>query len=54
MNNVGQYSVVDIATHYGLEVQGLNSGGGEIFRTFRQALGSTQSLVPCVLGLSQE
>ena len=38
----GPGSSVGIATDYGLDGPGSNSGGDEIFRPFRPALGPTQ------------
>ena len=49
----GPGSSVGIATDYGLEGLGSNSGGDEIFRPSRPALGPTQLPVQCVPGLSR-
>jgi hypothetical protein len=46
-------SSVGIATDYGLDGLGSNTGGDEIFRPFRPALGPTQPPVQWVLGLSR-
>ena len=50
---VGPGSSVGIATDYGLDAPGSNSGGDEIFRLPRLALEPTQPPVQWVLGLSQ-
>ena len=44
---------VGIATDYGMDGPGSNRGGDEIFRPSRPSLGSTQSPVQLVLGLSR-
>ena len=44
---------VGIATDYGLDSQGSNPGGDEIFRLSRPALGPTQSPVKLVPGISR-
>ena len=49
----GPGSSVGIATDYGLDGPGSNPGGNEIFCPSRPALGSTQSPVKWVPGLSQ-
>jgi len=49
----GPGSSVGIATDYGLDGPGSNSGGDEIFRPFRSALRPTQPPVQWVPGLSR-
>jgi len=49
----GPGSSVGIATDYGLDGAGSNPSGDEIFRPSRPALGSTQSPVKWVPGLSR-
>ena len=50
---IGPDSSVGIATDYGLDGPGSNPGGDEIFRPSRPALGSTQTPVKWVSGLSR-
>ena len=40
IRSCGSGSLVGIATGYGLDVRGLNPGGGEIFRTFPDRAGA--------------
>jgi len=49
----GPGSSVSIATDYGLDGQGSNPGGDEIFRPSRPALGPTQPPVQWASGLSR-
>jgi len=49
----GPGSSVRIVTDYGLDGQGLNPGGDEIFRPSRLALVPTQPPVKWVPGISQ-
>jgi len=51
--SAGPGSSTGIATHYGLDGPGSNSGGDEIFRPPRPALRPTQPPVQWVPGLSR-
>jgi len=53
MHYCGLGSSVSIETDYGLDGQGSNPGGDEIFRASRPALGPTQPPVQWVPGLSR-
>jgi hypothetical protein len=53
VDKCGPGSSVGIATDYGLEGPGSNSGGDEIFGQSRPVLGTTQPPVKWVPGLSR-
>jgi len=53
LHRLGPGSSDDIATDYGLDDPGSNSGGDEIFRPSRPGLGPTQLPVQWAPGLSR-